>query len=378
MRRAGFLGYLAHQISRHVERCLFVLVALLPLGFLTGQSAWLGLVFCALACGLCLVVHFVRAQSRWQHENRFIRAPWLLIAALLAGLAVLFILHWVPAGVLAITVAGLLGNLLFLEFRNRRFMAWARVRRRQRQHRRWQHQREGLQQQLAEGMHWLAALQHDIRQPLQALGLLLSSPRIQRDDRFDTLVRQLQGCHQWIYELSENATEVAAIQAHQMPPASLQPLDVCAVVSSFSNWMRPLASSKGLDIQISLPAGLSVKMLTTDERKLKRVLANLLHNALRYTETGQVCLSFQIAPRGDAVVFEISDMADPLPPHIQVQLETLCLPDAAKGGLRRGLGLFVVVSFCRQMGWGLAVESVRPKGKRISLRVPLGVDPVCD
>jgi sensor histidine kinase regulating citrate/malate metabolism len=77
-------------------------------------------------------------------------------------------------------------------------------------------------------------------------------------------------------------------------------------------------------------------------------------------------------------VFEISDMADPLPPHIQVQLETLCLPDAAKGGLRRGLGLFVVVSFCRQMGWGLAVESVRPKGKRISLRVPLGVDPVCD
>lgn len=359
--------WLSHQVNRHVERVLFALLAGMTLSLNERYAAVAGSVLSGLSACVCLWVYLARNRSLWRDENRFVRVPWLAFSVLMLALSALFCSQRLPPGLLCLTAMVLLLNLLVLEFRNRRFMARKRVSRRRLQHKRWQLQRRELQAQLHEGLRWMAALQHDVRQPLQALGLLLSSPRINRDPHFDSLVRQLQGCHQWIYELSENATEIAAIQAHQPPPAELAPVDLIALVSSFSNWTAPLASSKGLQVIIALPAGHSYFMVTTDARKLKRVLANLLHNALRYTPSGEVSLTLRIV--GEQLEIEVSDEAEPLPAHIHSRLLSLSLPDPVRGGLRRGLGLFVVIGFCLQMGWRLRVDRRQPRGNRITLRL---------
>lgn len=359
------LWWLAHQLNRHVERIVFVLLAATTLTFTGPWSTHAGALLCASASAVCAIVYLARNRSLWRDENRFVRTPWLAFSILMAGLTWVFIDGRLPNGLPGITAMVLLLNLLLLEFRNRRFLARKRVSRRRRQHVRWQRQRRELQLQLQEGLKWMAALQHDVRQPLQALGLLLSSPRISRDPKFELLVQQLQGCHQWIYELSENATEIAAIQAHQPPPPELAPVDVFALVSSFSNWTAPLANSKGLRVIVALPAGHQMHMITTDARKLKRVLANLLHNALRYTPAGEVSLTLRLMDGW--IEMEVADEADPLPAHVHARLATLELPDPIKGGLRRGLGLFVVTGFCRQMGWALRIERRHPRGNRITL-----------
>lgn len=361
--------WLLYQISRHVERALFALLAGMTLTLALPLPWWAGTFLCLVASGVCLTVYLARNRSLWRDENRFVRAPWLGFSLVFAGLGVLFGLGFIPRLVTGTATMLLVVNLLLLEFRNRRFLARMRVSRRRRQHMRWQRQRRQLQSQLDEGLRWMAALQHDVRQPLQALGLLLSSPRINRDPQFESLVRQLQGCHQWIYELSENATEIAAIQAHRPPPPELAPVDLLALVASFSNWMAPLATSKGLRVSVTLPAGLSLYMVTTDARKLKRVLANLLHNALRYTMQGEVSLTLRILD--NRVEFEVADEADPLPAHVFTRLQVLEMPDPGGGGLRRGLGLFVVTGFCRQMGWSLSISRRHEGGNRIALVMPL-------
>lgn len=357
--------WLSHQVNRHVERILFALLAAVTFSMGWQHADVAGGLLCAMAGSVCLITYLTRNRSLWRAENRFVRAPWLGFGMLMLLLASVFWLSDIPPALPGVAVIALLINLLALEFRNRRFLARKRVARRRRQHLRWQRQRRELQEQLHEGLRWMAALQHDVRQPLQALGLLLSSPRINRDAQFESLVRQLQGCHQWIYELSENATEIAAIQAHQQPPPEYAPADLIALLSSFSNWTAPLASSKGLRVNVCLPAGLTMCMVTTDARKLKRVLANLLHNALRYTPKGEVSLTLRVMT--GAVEIEVSDEADPLPEHVRSRLLNLLLPDPVKGGLRRGLGLFVVVGFCLQMGWQLRVAKRHPTGNRITL-----------
>lgn len=363
--RSHGLWWLAHRVSRHVERALFILLAGMALGLALSDPSGLYSLLCLLGSGVCLLVYLARNRSLWRDENRFVRAPWLGFSLAMAALAATLLADALPPALPGFAAIALLLNLLMLEFRNRRFLARMRVSRRRRQHVRWQRQRRELQTQLQEGLRWMAALQHDVRQPLQALGLLLSSPRISRDPQFESLVRQLQGCHQWIYELSENATEVAAIQAHQPPPPERHPVDLLTLVSSFSTWTVPLASSKGLRVTLAMPAGSPVRMVTTDARKLKRVLANLLHNALRYTPEGEVRLTLRLLD-GMAEI-EVADEADVLPAHLVTRLTELDLPDPVKGGLRRGLGLFVVIGFCQQMGWRIRVERRQPRGNRITV-----------
>ncbi len=367
VRHSGW-WWLPHLVSRHVERVLFALLAGMTLSLGWSHDAVAGASICLLASVVCALTYITRNRSIWRNENRFVRAPWLGFASLMLMLAGVFAFQLMEPVFPALMAVVLLVSLLALEFRNRRFLARKRVARRRRQHLRWQRQRRDLQEQLQEGLRWMAALQHDVRQPLQALGLLLSSPRINRDPQFETLVRQLQGCHQWIYELSENATEIAAIQAHQQPPPELAPADLITLLSSFSNWTAPLAKSKGLRVNIQLPSDMPMCMVTTDARKLKRVLANLLHNALRYTPKGDVTLSLQVLD--SAIEIAVSDEADSLPDAIATRLLSLDLPDPVKGGLRRGLGLFVVVGFCLQMGWTLRVDRRQPRGNRITLVMP--------
>ncbi len=369
IRKTSLLRQIAYTLHRNSERCLFGLILLFPLTQSFGSSPLSKSLITLLISATCLAVYAIRSKSRWLRENRFLRAPWGLSSAGMLCLSMLFLSEAFPESCLFVITVVMVGQLIFVEMRNRRFMAWARVSRRRNQHIRWQRQRTLLQAQLSEGLQWISALQHDIRQPLQALGLLLSSPRIQRDPSFESLVKQLQGCHQWIYELSENATEVAAIQANKRPLVSLRPTDAYAVVASFSSWCQPLATSKGLQVFLTLPAEASMLMLTTDERKLKRVLANLIHNALRYTDNGKVNIALLISP--DSLTFQVTDSGPGLPPHIRGMLENLTLPDPGKGGLHRGLGLFVVVGFCKQMRWKVSIPKTDSTGTCIELTVPL-------
>jgi anti-sigma regulatory factor (Ser/Thr protein kinase) len=131
------------------------------------------------------------------------------------------------------------------------------------------------------------------------------------------------------------------------------------------------AAAKGLAFEVDLPEDLP-SWLHLDEPKLRRVLGDLLDNAVRYTERGTVRLVVAWEPAGlrDRLVVEISDTG----PGIEQQaLRRLFRPfdeGAPSKSHGTGLGLALADRLVRLMSGKLRVDSRSGHGTRIQVEVP--------
>jgi signal transduction histidine kinase len=253
--------------------------------------------------------------------------------------------------------------LLLYERHTCRKLAFKRVARRRLQHRRWQAERSKLENQWNERLQWLAGIQHDMRQPLHALGLLIVHPSMQNDARFANLVLQLASCQRWLHELAENAMEATKIQLGGRVVGSSESSCVSQILDDLGPWVRPMAELKGLSLELSDNDG----SIQTDIRRLKRVLINLIHNAVRHTEHGKVWLEYR-REKGGIHCFQVGDTGPGLPDDVIAQMfET---HEALRGRLpKRGLGLYVAKSFCHELGWRLDIDRSDKRGTVFSLRL---------
>ncbi|MFN7835074.1 MAG: sensor histidine kinase [Burkholderiaceae bacterium] len=253
--------------------------------------------------------------------------------------------------------------LLLYERNARRRLAFKRVARRRLQHRAWQAERKRLEGQWNERLRWLAGIQHDMRQPLHALGLLIIHPAMQNDGRFANLVIQLASCQRWLHELAENAMEATRIQLDNDIAGCYAACPVGELLIEMSPWIKPLADFKGLALEISADEG----QVQTDVRRLKRVLTNLVHNAVRHTEQGRVWLNYHME-RGGVHCFEIGDTGPGLPADVIDQLSEKG-PQSRVNLPKRGLGLYVAKNFCTELGWQLEIHHSGSSGTLFTLRV---------
>ena len=216
---------------------------------------------------------------------------------------------------------------------------------------------------------FLAAASHDLRQPLQALALLAHSLRSQTSDpdvrRFSGQlvdgVGQMGHIVDELLALSHSDTGLLEVQVRAMP---LWPL-----LQGLVALHEPQARARGLQLKLDLPAGLWVR---SDEHHLRRVLSNLLANAVRYTEQGHVLLRVRTA--GAAVFVDVQDSG------IGIAAEELSRVfeefyqvgnpgrDARRG---HGLGLAIVRRLSDLLGLDLQVRSVPGQGSCFSVRLPL-------
>jgi signal transduction histidine kinase len=141
----------------------------------------------------------------------------------------------------------------------------------------------------------LAHLAHDLKNPLQSI--LLSSDLFLRQhntqDSFvslDHIERVLRNGRQ-ILRLINDALEVSRHQAGQI---QLHPevIDVCALIDNVVDTLTPSASEK--DLTITVDYKLAPKQVTTDPLRLEQIIANLVSNAIRYTETGSITITCEV------------------------------------------------------------------------------------
>ncbi len=136
----------------------------------------------------------------------------------------------------------------------------------------------------ARGTLWQEAA-HDLRGNLgvvanAAYGLSLSEAA-QRRDQFLTLLNRNVGA---LHRLLDDVTDLARLQAGQ-EQRRLENIDVASMLRSLVADMQPMADAKGLSLTTSGTAELIVE---TDAVKVRRVVQNLLINALKYTRNGSV------------------------------------------------------------------------------------------
>ena len=214
---------------------------------------------------------------------------------------------------------------------------------------------------------FLAAASHDLRQPLHALTLfaneLASTPSAPRERRLANQIVTAAGAMGELLDamLDVSRLDVAVLQVHRQPVA-LGPL-----LETIAESHRRSALAKGLRLRCR-PTALWVD---SDPLLLKRMVGNLIANAVRYSYRGGVIIGAR--SRGEQIRIEVWDsgvgIEDSHLPYLFQEFYQVGNPerDAGKG---LGLGLSIVARLAQMLGHSIDVRSRPGRGSVFVISLP--------
>lgn len=216
---------------------------------------------------------------------------------------------------------------------------------------------------------FLATASHDLRQPLYAL-TLTAQAALQRnqDPSLRPLLVDIAQAAGHVNDLLNSLLDVSVLDSRSAELA-LQPLAPAPLLSELHERFQPEAQARGLDWRIRVPE--APAWVIAEPMLLRRALANLLHNALRYTPEGGVLLA--VRRRGGNWAIEVWDTGIGMAAAKREALfsEFRRGDDAAQvTGDGRGLGLSVVRDCVQRMQASIDWHSTPGRGScfRITLR----------
>jgi signal transduction histidine kinase len=191
---------------------------------------------------------------------------------------------------------------------------------------------------------FLAAASHDVLQPLNAAHLSVSAlSDLQTTAEGRHLVGQVERALETMEDLLRTLLDISKLDAGVVRPeiadVPLEPL-----FQSLMSDFQPLAAKKGLDLRFR-STDLAVR---TDRSMFRRILQNVVSNALRYTERGGVLVAAR--SRGDRILVNVVDTGTGIPPdQHQAVYEEFHRGANALDGDRHGGGLGLGLSIVRRM-----------------------------
>jgi signal transduction histidine kinase len=219
---------------------------------------------------------------------------------------------------------------------------------------------------------FLATMSHELRTPLNAMigysDLLLdgipeavSAPVAASVERIGISARHLLGLIEEI--LTYTRVEAGREHVERAPTDLKRLLDEAAAIA------EPLAADKGVDFRVDSPPNAVV--VTTDARKVRQILLNLVGNAVKFTEKGSVTIGLR-ASEGVAT-FRVADTGEGIAPeHMENIFEPFFQVETRHSRRVSGTGLGLSVSrrLARLLDGELVAESKPGEGSTFELRLP--------
>ena len=218
---------------------------------------------------------------------------------------------------------------------------------------------------------FLASMSHELRTPLNGI---IGFAELLRDEAPDDEAREnaeiIERSSRHLLELVNSILDIAKIEAGEMVLAS-QAVPLKPLVVEVAAVHQSTAAAKGLNFSL-LQADDLPEALRGDPTRLRQILHNLLNNAVKFTEKGEVGLSVM---RGEGcVVFSVSDTGCGIPDEMQDKIfEKFRQVDAfltrSHGGT--GLGLTLARHLVELMGGTMDVRSVVDVGSTFIFTLPV-------
>ena len=223
---------------------------------------------------------------------------------------------------------------------------------------------------------FLANMSHELRTPLNAvLGyteLILDSIYGEVPEKARTTLERIQSNGRHLLGLINDVLDLSKIEAGQLT-LSLTDYSIKGVVHNVYGAVELLATSKNLALKVELPKDLPPAH--GDERRLTQVLLNLVGNAIKFTDTGEVAIRTSIANGSFTVA--VHDTGPGIAERDQGKIfEEFQQADSSitkqKGGT--GLGLAIAKRIIEMHGGRLWVQSELGHGSTFAFTVPVNVE----
>jgi signal transduction histidine kinase len=223
---------------------------------------------------------------------------------------------------------------------------------------------------------FLANMSHELRTPLNAIlgytELILDSIYGDVPERMRSVLERVQSNGKHLLGLINDVLDLSKIEAGQLT-LSLEDYSIRDVVHSVFTLVEPLAEEKHLALKVELPDDLPVAR--GDERRLTQVLLNLVGNAIKFTDAGEVVIKAGAA--NGHYTLSVQDTGPGISPSDQVKIfEEFQQADGsstkAKGGT--GLGLSIARRIVNLHGGRIWVSSAPGNGSTFFIDVPIKVE----
>lgn len=216
---------------------------------------------------------------------------------------------------------------------------------------------------------FLAAASHDLRQPLQSIGLYLSVlDRTLEKQENQEVSEKIRSSLNVMGELLNALLDITKLDNGSVTP-SKKDFSTQTLFDQLMADNEPQAKEKGLVFRCLGPPC----SVHSDPALLQRIVENLVGNAIRYTDTGSVEVRCHV--RGDHALIEIKDSGVGIPTDaLDTIFEEYFQLDNPVRNRRKGLGLglAIVKHIARLLGHRLEVRSVLGEGSVFAVEVPLG------
>jgi signal transduction histidine kinase len=220
---------------------------------------------------------------------------------------------------------------------------------------------------------FLAIVSHELRTPLSAVigyaGLLEEGIAGELNDKQLEYLTSVRRSAEHLIRLIEQVITFARLEGdHERLQTG--PVEVSRLVSDIGTLTRPLADRKGLRLILTIPSDGPV--VEHDEKKIAQILINLVTNAVKYTDEGDVRLEAEVTD--SELVLRVRDTGPGIPAdklgEIFEPFRQLEDPRTRREG-GTGIGLSIVKNLTRLMGGEVGVSSRPGAGSTFTVRLPL-------
>ncbi len=228
---------------------------------------------------------------------------------------------------------------------------------------------------------FLANMSHELRTPLNAIigltEMLLEDAGAAGQEAFLEPLDRIVRAGKHLLHLINEVLDLSKIEAGRVE-LDLEPFDLQAMLRDLAATARPLADENHNSLTFEVADDIGT--MNADQTRVRQVVLNLLSNACKFTERGDIVLAAKRERDGemDWVAMEVRDSGIGMTAEqIDGLFEEFTQADSSTtrrfGGT--GLGLAISRRLCRMMGGEILVESTPGTGSRFTLRLPAQVDP---
>lgn len=232
------------------------------------------------------------------------------------------------------------------------------------------------QQQLGFKTCFLANISHEIRTPMNGiLGFaeLLKSPNISKEE-IAQYVTIIQKSGNRMLNILNDIIDISKIESGQIQITKTV-FDIKTIIDELYCFFYPEAFKKNISFSFNTQINEKESIICTDHVKLTQILSNLIKNAIKFTDNGNINFGYEF--QEDNILFYVNDSGRGIPSEdLEIIFERFKQIDSNEYSSKEGVGLGLAISkyYVELLGGKIWVESELGKGSSFKFTIPSSVN----